>query len=274
MRHVTRPMDAPPTDEALSEHDARTIIRLLGELAAMQADYSTKKRYLMNGVRDLIDADAWLWSVSAIKDDDMIPVNMDIEGIDREDVEMWVMRRISNPDEVQPEDETILKQLVPGQVTTRTRQQLITDEVWYSLPHVKNVRAAINIDNFVYSIYLSNDGDILSGFGFHRRWGREPFTSRERRLLHIISSEIKWLHLASFPEASESSIFPTLPDRFRKVLFLLIQGKRRQDIATQLNLSQHTVNDYVKEIYFIFGVSSHAELIHRFIIGDGGDLLS
>jgi DNA-binding CsgD family transcriptional regulator len=39
-------------------------------------------------------------------------------------------------------------------------------------------------------------------------------------------------------------------------------------VADQLNLSIHTVSDYVKDIYRNFGVQSHAELMRRFTRGD------
>jgi DNA-binding CsgD family transcriptional regulator len=40
---------------------------------------------------------------------------------------------------------------------------------------------------------------------------------------------------------------------------------------TLVDLSIHTVGDYVKDIYRAFGVQSHAELMRRFTGGDNSD---
>ena len=44
-------------------------------------------------------------------------------------------------------------------------------------------------------------------------------------------------------------------------------------IAFHQNLPEHTVRGYVKDIYRHFGVGSRTELMHRFMVGDGGDLV-
>ena len=49
----------------LSEPDVRAIVRLLGEVAAIQGDHAEKKRYLMDGLCTLIDAQFWAWTLAA-----------------------------------------------------------------------------------------------------------------------------------------------------------------------------------------------------------------
>ena len=50
----------------ISEADSRSMIRLLGETAAIQGGHAEMKRFLMNGLCDLIGADAWVWTLSII----------------------------------------------------------------------------------------------------------------------------------------------------------------------------------------------------------------
>lgn len=45
----------------------------------------------------------------------------------------------------------------------------------------------------------------------------------------------------------------------------LLDGKTRKEIGRHLEISAHTVGDYVKAVYGFFGVNSHSELIHRFM---------
>lgn len=64
-----------------------------------------------------------------------------------------------------------------------------------------------------------------------------------------------------------SRSIPRLPPRQRTVLALLLRGLSRKQIATELELSNHTVNDHVKDIYHAFEVHSYPELIRKFMEG-------
>ena len=110
----------------------------------------------------------------------------------------------------------------------------------------------------------------LSVISFFRRVGQPIFSSRESRMAHIILSEVPWLHDQSWPQHPRAGISSLTP-RQRTILGLLLQGVSRKEVAAQVELSIHTVNDYVKEIYEAFDVHSQPELIRRFVEGDGGD---
>lgn len=56
-----------------------------------------------------------------------------------------------------------------------------------------------------------------------------------------------------------------LPKRQREVLALLSQGESIKEIARELGISYHTVNDYTKALYRRFGVSGRGELLAHFI---------
>ena len=45
----------------------------------------------------------------------------------------------------------------------------------------------------------------------------------------------------------------------------LLTGDTLKEVAQKLGLSEHTVGDYVKQIYKHFSVSSRAELLAHFI---------
>jgi DNA-binding NarL/FixJ family response regulator len=58
-----------------------------------------------------------------------------------------------------------------------------------------------------------------------------------------------------------------LPPRLRRTLKLLLSGHSEKRVARELNLSPHTVHEYVKDLYIHFAVSSRAELMAKWIKG-------
>jgi DNA-binding NarL/FixJ family response regulator len=89
-----------------------------------------------------------------------------------------------------------------------------------------------------------------------------PFTIAQRRLLHLLKMEVtsqlgKRLALMGEPSLED------LPTRLRQVLARLLQGDSEKQVAFHLNISHHTVHDYVKKLHGYFDVSSRGELLAR-----------
>lgn len=63
------------------------------------------------------------------------------------------------------------------------------------------------------------------------------------RIAHIVLTEVSWLYEAGLLHAAAREI-PVLPPRTRYVLFELVAGRPRKQIAADLGLSSHTVNDH------------------------------
>jgi len=53
------------------------------------------------------------------------------------------------------------------------------------------------------------------------------------------------------------------------VINLLLQGMSRKRIATEIGVSIHTLNGYIKDVYSRFEVHSQSEPIHRVMEGGG-----
>jgi DNA-binding CsgD family transcriptional regulator len=118
---------------------------------------------------------------------------------------------------------------------------------------------------------MDTDG-LFSGISIRRRTGRPRFTARERRIVHIVSGEVDWLHSCSENLASATYQVRALTPRQQAVLTLMLEGHAVKRIAFVLGIKPNTVVGYTKDIHRHFDVSSRAELIHRFRSGDGGDL--
>ena len=56
-----------------------------------------------------------------------------------------------------------------------------------------------------------------------------------------------------------------LSPRARQVLTCLLNGDSEKQIASRLQISQHTVHTYVKKLHESLGVNSRGELLARFV---------
>ena len=57
----------------------------------------------------------------------------------------------------------------------------------------------------------------------------------------------------------------SLQPRLRKVMQHLLEGDGEKQVAAKLNLSRHTVHEYVKMLYHQLGVSSRSELLSQWV---------
>lgn len=72
-------------------------------------------------------------------------------------------------------------------------------------------------------------------------------------------------NIPNHPPPRVEALTAELPPRVRQVLALALCGHSRKAIAEKLELSEHTVVDYLKQIYKQFGVNSRVQLLSRFI---------
>jgi DNA-binding NarL/FixJ family response regulator len=98
--------------------------------------------------------------------------------------------------------------------------------------------------------------------GIHRAWGDEPFTSAHHRLVRLLHVELGrlWRRDALRKAKDPAS---TLPPRLSQTLEELLKGSSEKEIALRLELSRHTIHNYVKALHQRFGVSSRGELLAR-----------
>lgn len=248
------------------------MLRLLADVAVLQGEHVAKKRALMDGLRALLEADGWLWTMTRVDFATKTPMSLGVmhDGLTDEQITGWIQASQS-PTCPPPEDAPLADELKQGRHFTRTRQQVVPDAQWYSHRSVKRYRLALGIDHFLYSIYPVDGPEVISAIGFFRRCGRDPFTARQRRLAHIVLTEVRWLHYADLPGDRGESV-PDLTPRQRVVLVMLLEARSIAEIARLLHISPHTAKDHSKAIYRHFGVSGQLELIRRFREGDGGDL--
>lgn len=254
-------------EDQLTERDVRAMVRLLGTVAGMRGELQDKRRALMDGLCELVDADTWMWTVSTgfKPGDQLMTLGFTTGGLDESQVNAIVEYNCQS--EHPPlENQPLIEALGPWQHITRSRTDLIPDDRYYTSPQFDRFVKRIGIDHYLFSLYPL-EGGVVSGIGVHRRTGRPDFTARERRITHIIISEVDWLHRAELPEGVGVHA-PKLSPRRREVFAHLLRGWPRKRIAETLRLTDNTIAGYQKDIYKHFGVNSQPELLVRFLQGE------
>ncbi len=255
-------------DSPLLESDVRQIVRLLGEVIAAPGGIQEKRRLLMDGLCELVDATAWVWCMAEF-DPDKPPsiVGLVHSGFDEERFVRF-LEAMNHPAMEAVTRPSSLELQTKGAHLTRTLRRMDPDFLLENSAAAPFWRAA-NIGSLMTSERPMSGGGI-SGIGVYRELERPQFGEREARIAHIVLSEVPWLHFTAFPDQASQEI-ATLYPRHRTVLNLLCDGWSRKKIAIQLGLSENTVHSYAKKIFKHFGVYSQSELITRFTRGDGGD---
>lgn len=264
-------MESNEPDILIPQDDVVKVVRLLGRVAGMRVGLAKRKRALISGLARMLDADGWLWSATQVIKEENRPVSVGViyGGLTEGEFNGWLeASQVASPQP--PEDVPITVLLDKGKHFTRTRQQVVPDEQWYDNPTVKRYRLQCGIDHFLYSIYPLGPSSC-SAVGLFRRVGREPFTDLQRRICHVVVGNIDWLHQASFPDHKGEACTALTP-RLRTVLIYLLDGKRRDEIASLLCISPETVKTYIRIVYDHFRVASQVELMRHFQAGNGGDV--
>jgi DNA-binding CsgD family transcriptional regulator len=150
-----------------------------------------------------------------------------------------------------------LNRLLPlyGQTFIRTRAELAEDRPWYRSPLVNERFRQHDCDDFIMAMCAVPGAGVICSLELLRPWGAQPFEQRERLLVQLVHEELA--------RDFQASLGPTLrlPPRQRQVLTLLSRGMSEKEVAAELDVSPHTVHDYVKALYRAHGVRSRSELL-------------
>ncbi len=245
----------------ISEADSRAMVRLLGETAAIQGGHAEMKRFLMNGLCELIGADAWVWTLGMTTAPGAPQAYAAfLHGGFDENRFAKLLRAIEHPamGEIAAR---FFQEVEKGSPTTMIRDEIDPD----GLAQANGVRQCWeNAD--VGSLLMSGhplDARSLSALAIYRRFCHPPFTKRKNKSPTSFSPK----SLGSMPPAGRRIAERRSPELFPKqriVLNLLLDGLDRKSIATNLDISENTVAGYAKDVYRHFGVHSQPQLMRKF----------
>ncbi len=253
---------------SLAERDVRAMVRLLGEVIAIPGDIRAKRRFLMDGLCELVDATSWAWCMAKF-DPDKPPsfIGFEYGGFDEERFARFI-EAMNHPGHGEITHRSSVELREKRTHLTRTLRQ-IDPAMVFETSAFGAAWARADIGAIILS-QRPMEGGGVSGVAVYRSVGKPQFDARETRIVHIILSEVPWLHFTAFPDQASQDITRLYP-RHRTILNLLTEGWGRKQVADHLGLSINTVHGYSKVIFKHFGVHSQAELIARLTKGDGGD---
>jgi DNA-binding CsgD family transcriptional regulator len=150
------------------------------------------------------------------------------------------------------------------QGVTFARGQLLDDDTWYRCDDYQMAGRLSGTDAIMHSFLSIGGQDFYDGIVFLRGEGQRQFDAREVALTSLAHQEAVRLiggPLARFEEPHPSQLTP----RVRHVLGCLLEGEADKQIAARLGLSTHTVNQYTKQIFRHFGITSRTALLARWV---------
>lgn len=148
---------------------------------------------------------------------------------------------------------------VPGQPITRSRRQLVADEIWYQSTSFEQFRRPADIDELALSV-VPTRARAISAISFHGVLGGRELNERELSLLYHFHTKLG--RLIGGPLVGETEPGPEpLSRRLRQTLACLLEGDGEKQVGARLGLSLATVHQYVTRLYRYFGVGSRAQLL-------------
>jgi len=228
--------------------DIRDIFRLLGEVREIGADPQVWRPHMVRRLRKLLGAQIVISSEIHFRKARGGPLRvLDIGwGCDGE-AHVW---RIENDQESDPQSYWV-----------RAGNVLAGDEE-VPLVAIEPTRAVYGGTSFILSQCALPHAAAVDQLGIHRAWGDQPFTRSEHKLARLFHVELARLWRAdALRRAGDPRT--TLPPRLKQTLDELLAGASEKQIALKLELSQHTVHNYVKALHRRFDVNSRGELLAK-----------
>lgn len=259
---------------AIPRHDAETLLRVVGEIGELGHDTCAWRAHLLESVAEHLGARVGM-SLT-------IPLRQ-LEYFDALREQMTARRGYPllghgwSPAQQEQIAGAITNLQASGDPTlpflskschesfTVTRSQIVSDRNWYSSEHVQRSRRTSDVDSFILSQFQVPDCGVHV-LGMHRAWGDKHFGERERLFLELLHKELGRLW-CRHGVTGGPRVRDRLPSQLRQVFDHLCQGHAEKEMAATMNLSQHTVHDYVKELYRRLGVRGRGEFL-AWLVGE------
>lgn len=246
------------------DSDTRGMVRLAHEVGGFVDNWRGRKRFFMERLCQLVEADAWYCGFC---DGDSSPMPAALVpgmyGGMSEDAFSRFTQAYCHPEMCALIGPFFRETAGAGMPATKSFQKIVPNTVFE-----KSGAFAHWNENNLFPACLSvtplADG-TFSYILFLCRGEARYFDDRQAHVVHALVTEMEWVHERL--EQQDNRVVALSP-RLRVIHEMLVQGLSRKCIARKLGLSLHTVNGYVKVTYQHFGVRSHAELIHRSFRGN------
>lgn len=242
-----------------SESDLRQVTATFSQLIANEINPTPKRLRLLGALGEMIGACSWIWASFKMSSGTAIAVESIKHGFKCDSYASFLREKTTCFETVN----------FIEQIEALAGRQNSEASLNHNSPVVLDLNRSAGLRNIFTSAGISHaiasraetGRDMVGLLIFCRPEGKEEFSAREEGIAQIIKSEAPWLFRSSVGSVAYGRQIETLPSRLSETLQLLIKGYQRKAMAQELNLSVHTVSDYIKSIYKHFDVHSQAELM-------------
>jgi DNA-binding CsgD family transcriptional regulator len=239
------------TTERLKLRDVRAMFRLVGEVRELGADPSRWRPHLVRRISELMRAEVVTSSEVHFRH----PRAGDTKVLDvgwGTDTAGGVWEFHTEQDHASPDTYLLaLGQPPPG----------AADDADSDVP-LRPTQPVYGGKLFILSQYPLPHIAAVDQLGVHRAWGDDPFTAADRRLIRLFHVELGRLWKRDTLNQTKNPQIELSP-RLKQTLDALVNGHSEKQIAAKLELSRHTIHNYVKALHQRFEVSSRGELLAR-----------
>jgi DNA-binding CsgD family transcriptional regulator len=239
------------TPERLKLRDVRAIFRMVGELREMGADPNVWRPHMCQQLRQIVHAHVVVSSEVHFRTTGKSMRMIDIGWGVSEEGQTWQIH--TEREDEKPENYWLLA-AEPSKIWQEQSQ------AGEAVVPVKPAKKVYGGKAFIMSQYPLPHLGAVDQLGLHRAWGEAVFTTAEHRLVRLLHVELGRLWRRDVLRKAKD---PTtdLPPRLAQTLAELLQGRSEKEIARRLELSRHTIHNYVKALHQRLGVSSRGELL-------------
>lgn len=251
----------------LDYRDMKAVVELLDKVSDPVDDLamSERKRRFAAGLARLVDADVYIWSTTVINHDlpgDFMTTCVIDGGWQSPEEQGRVYEVITSIEFGREGLASAYELMLAGTRATLTARDLFPPQ---HHDRLLGIWRKTGFDSLLICTHPL-DHNFSSNLGLHRRLGRPSFTEREKQIADAVFNGVTWLHNYGANEAVRATTLLLSP-RERQTLVFVLAGHSHKSIAERMQISQHTVNDYVKQLHKHFDVTSRAELQANFFLG-------
>ncbi|MCC6359804.1 MAG: hypothetical protein IT450_13750 [Phycisphaerales bacterium] len=238
---------------AIRAHDVAQIMDLVGEVYSVRSCHSSQIALFLERMCGLFRAKFCCFAIApdfCRQRYDLLQLGGSLSAFEMQ----WLSRYASAEHLADPLLEPFVRHLKTQR--TLSQRQLMDRRAWLRSSHFNEYRAVVGIDDCIYSGYEVAPAGYIIGIGIHRALHDRQFSTREQTMIDLTMCGLERLFREVHTPRSEQ-----LPGYLRRLLPPLREGLAAKQIASTLNLSVHSVNTYLKEIFAVYGVTSRAELM-------------
>lgn len=244
--------------------EPRQLLRTISSPALYNLDLADRRRVTVKRLGDLLAADAghWAWGRGNPLDATIAPVAMIDFGYSAEQRIAMIEHHL-HPDVMATFQSRVAHLMAGASHVGVCRRDALSDDDWRRSALWQAYVQRSGLGSWVHAVNYSTP-DTWSCLHFCRSCGREEYTAEDALLVDQALDGVIWLNSGAEERVSPAQM-ASLTSRQRTVMLLLLDGLPRKQIAEQLAITEHTVDDHLKSIYTLLGVRSVAELAALFL---------